>query len=84
MALDEALITANSSGVRTGGGFIANEASYEAFPKYLRTVVGEGLMSIEEAVRKVTSVPAEYFDIKDRGKIEEGRAADLVLLSKDN
>ena len=39
-------------------------------------------MSIEDAVAKVTSVPARYFKIPGRGLIEEGAPADLVLLDK--
>lgn len=36
-------------------------------------------LSLEEAVRKMTSAPAERLGLKDRGKIAKGMKADLVL-----
>lgn len=38
-----------------------------------------GLFSLEEAVRKMTSLTASAFGIKDRGVITEGNFADVVL-----
>jgi N-acyl-D-aspartate/D-glutamate deacylase len=38
-----------------------------------------GVISIEEAVRKLTSQPAEIFGIRDRGRLAPGMAADLLL-----
>ena len=41
-------------------------------------MVGEhaGLLTLEEAVRKMTGLPAEVFGLTDRGGIEAGLAAD--------
>jgi N-acyl-D-amino-acid deacylase len=38
------------------------------------------LFSNAEAIRKMTSLPAERFGLRDRGILREGYAADLVLL----
>ena len=84
MAEEAVFITANLDDAPTGGGVVINTVSHDAFPQYFRTVIGEGLMSIEDAVTKVTSAPAKYFHIPGRGLIEEGVSADLVLLDKED
>lgn len=38
-----------------------------------------GILSLEEAVRKMTSLPAEILGLSDRGLVEVGKAADLVV-----
>ena len=40
-------------------------------------------MSTVDALRAATSLPAKYFGLHDRGVIEPGRRADLVLISGD-
>lgn len=50
------------------------------FPRVIGQYAREqNLFSISEAVRKMTSLPAERFGLKDRGILREGYAADLVL-----
>jgi len=51
------------------------------YPSYvLGTWVRERkVLTLEEAVRRMTSDPADFFGIKDRGRIAPGMAADLVL-----
>lgn len=77
-------ISANLDGAHTGGGTVVSGVARDAFPQYFRTVLGEGLMSIEDAVAKITSEPAKFFKIPGRGLIEEGISADLVLLGKED
>jgi N-acyl-D-aspartate/D-glutamate deacylase len=45
-----------------------------------RWIRERGLMPIERAVRKLTAVPAALFGIKERGTLNEGWFADLVLV----
>lgn len=47
--------------------------------KYVRD---EKIISLEEAVRRMTSLPAQKFQLKDRGLLKEGMAADIVLFSE--
>ncbi len=41
-----------------------------------------GIMSLEEGVRKITSVPADFLGIRDRGRLAEGMAADIVVFDQ--
>lgn len=51
-----------------------------SFPRVLGRYVRElGVLDLPEAVRKMTSLPASIFGLTDRGVLEEGKAADLVI-----
>lgn len=54
------------------------------FPRVLGHYCRElGLFTLEEAVRRMTSVPATVFGLKDRGIIRRGAFADLVVFDPD-
>lgn len=54
------------------------------FPRVLGHYCREQkLFSLSEAIRKMTSLPAQRFGLKNRGQVREGYAADLVLLNPD-
>lgn len=44
--------------------------------KYVRE---EKVIHLEEAIRRMTSLPAQRFKLKDRGLLREGMAADIVI-----
>ena len=48
------------------------------FAKYVRE---EHLLTVEEAVRKVTSLPADVLSLKDRGRLRAGAYADVVIFN---
>jgi N-acyl-D-amino-acid deacylase len=49
-------------------------------PRLLGTYVrDEGLLSWEEAIRKLTSLPADILGLDDRGTLTEGNIADIVI-----
>ncbi len=54
------------------------------FPRVLGRFVREKhLFSLEEAVRKMTSLPASRMSLRDRGRIAPGMKADLVLFNPE-
>lgn len=58
--------------------------SYGTFPRVLRVYQREHkLFSLEEAVHKMTVVPACKLNIKDRGRVKEGYYADLVIFDPE-
>jgi len=61
----------------------AHPRAWGTFVRPLREFVGEKkLISFEQAIRKQTSQAAEFWGLKDRGRIAEGYYADLVLLDR--
>lgn len=56
--------------------------AYGTFPRFLR-MCREGLLPLPEAVRKVTSLPAQHFGLVDRGTIAPGHYADLVVFDPE-
>ncbi len=53
---------------------------YGCFVHVLRRFVRElGLLTLEQAVHKMSGLPARRFGLKERGQIAEGKAADLVV-----
>lgn len=62
---------------RTGGR--PHPRGYGTYPRFLGRYVRERrLLRLEEAVRKITSLPARIMGITDRGMVREGYRADLV------
>lgn len=53
--------------------------SFGTFPRYLQTIREQQLMSLEEAVAKITTLPARILGLKDRGRIALGQYADLTI-----
>jgi len=55
------------------------------YPSYvLGTWVREKkVLTLEEAVRRMTSDPADFFGIRDRGRLQAGLAADLAIFDPD-
>jgi N-acyl-D-aspartate/D-glutamate deacylase len=57
---------------------------FGTFPRVLGEYVrARGLLTLAEAVRKMTSAPCERFGLVGRGRIEEGMQADLVLFDAE-
>jgi N-acyl-D-amino-acid deacylase len=55
-----------------------------AFPRFLARYVRQAkLMPLEEAVRRMTSLPASVLGLEDRGRIAPGMKADLVVFDPE-
>ena len=58
--------------------------TYGTFPRILGDLVrGERLITLSDAVRKMTSYPAQRLGITDRGLVRDGMKADLVVFDPD-
>ena len=69
--------------VAYGDGF-PHPRSYGAFPRVLARYVRElGVLTLEEAVRKMTSMSADLYSMSDRGRLVEGAYADLVVFDPE-
>ena len=69
----------------TTGKIPVHPRFYGTFPRVLGKYVREKkVITLEQAVHKMTGLPAEKLGLKDRGLIRKGMAADLVLFDPDN
>ncbi len=59
------------------------ERATSTFTKFLSMVQNDNLMSIDEAIKKITFEPARKFNLINRGLIKEGYFADLVVFKGD-
>jgi len=58
--------------------------AFGTFPRYLgRYVRNKGILPREEAIRRITSMPAEVYGLPAKGRIKAGYDADLVLFDYD-
>ena len=70
--------------VSTGGilgQLVMNRSSYGYAPRFIREYsLDRHMFTLEEAVRKLTSLPADSARLHDRGRLEPGMAADIVVM----
>ena len=65
-------------------GEYPNPRTYGCFPVVLGEFVrAEKQLRLPEAIRKMTSFPAQRLGLKDRGLIKDGYKADIVLFNPD-
>ncbi|MEQ1677901.1 MAG: amidohydrolase family protein [Chitinophagaceae bacterium] len=74
---------ASDATIRTFGYGMPHPRGYgtnaRVLSKYVRE---EKVISLEEAIRRMTSLPAQKFQLKDRGLLKEGYAADIVIFDE--
>lgn len=75
---------ASDGGVVAPGEGMPHPRNYGTFARVLSLYVREaGLLTLPEAVRKMSGMPAGRLGLTDRGVIREGAVADLVVLAPD-
>jgi N-acyl-D-amino-acid deacylase len=58
--------------------------AWGTFPRYLARYVRElGILTLEQAIRKMTSLPAQRLGFPDRGLLRPGMAADIVCFDPE-
>jgi N-acyl-D-amino-acid deacylase len=61
--------------------FLPNQNAFGGMVRYLRRTVREAkILTLEEAIRKITCLPARKHLIKDRGILKAGAYADIVVM----
>jgi len=77
------MIGSDHNGVRVGEGplgGIQHPRAYGAFPRVIAKYVREDVvLSLGEAIRRMTSLPAKKLKLRNRGVIREGMWADIVV-----
>ena len=75
---------ASDAGVRQVDDTVPHPRGYGNNARVLGHYVRElKLISLEDAIRKMTSLPAQTFGFRDRGLIREGLAADIVIFDEN-
>ena len=79
MASPFGMIGSDGSLTKLGDGS-PHPRAFGTYPRVLGHYVRErGILSLEEAVRKMTSFPAARLGLRDRGLLREGLAADITI-----
>jgi N-acyl-D-aspartate/D-glutamate deacylase len=63
------------------GSLPVHPRDYGTFPRALAQARDLGLLGLEAIIAKMTSLPADRFGLRDRGRIAEGAFADLVVFN---
>ena len=71
---------ASDGGIRVFGEGMPHPRAYGTNARVLAEYVRKrGVLTLEDAIRRMTSLPARTFGFKDRGVLREGAAADLLI-----
>ncbi len=74
------MIDTDASPVNPASVSSTHPRAFGAFPRVIaKYVMEDGVITLEEAVRRMTSLAAQRLGMEDRGVVAEGMAADLVV-----
>ncbi len=76
-------MVASDAGIAKFGSGMPHPRAYGTNARVLGRYVHElKVLRLEEAVRRMTSLPAQKFNLRDRGLIREGMAADILVFDE--
>ena len=74
------VLTGSDGNIQIPGKSFTHPRSYGTFPRKIRRYVMEKKwLTMEQAIRAATSLPAEVLGLENRGKLQEGYIADIVV-----
>ncbi len=76
------LIGSNSPSLADSQAMLKPERSVNTFPQFLKIVAAKNI-PIEEAIKKITLVPAKIFNLRKMGMLAEGWQADIAMLKDE-
>ena len=72
--------TASDGGVQTPGDTVPHPRSYGTFPRKIgRYAIDDKIVSLEQAIRSSSGLPADILKLSDRGYLKAGQFADVVV-----
>jgi N-acyl-D-aspartate/D-glutamate deacylase len=72
--------TASDGSSQAPGDTVPHPRSYGTFPRKIgRFALAEGILSVEQAIRSASGLPADILGLKDRGYLRPGYFADVVV-----
>ena len=75
-------VSLSTDGILSGG--TPHPRSYGTIPRFIEKFVNsKKLIPLTEAIRKMTSLPAQRLGLTNRGRLTPGYAADLVILKAE-
>jgi len=81
------IISSNGAGydiAHSKTGELVHPRSFGTFPKILaRYVLGKRILRWEEAIKKMTMLPAQKFGLEKRGQLKERYFADITIINRD-
>ena len=84
LAADWVMIDTDASPVNPATHASAHPRAFGAFPRVIAKYVREDhALTLEDAVRRMSSMPAHRLGIRDRGLIVPGMAADLLIFDPE-
>ena len=78
---EQAMVSSNGASLPDDPDILKQERFYNTFPRFLEVVNSQKPISLEKAIKKITSDAARKFGLKQRGVIQSDNFADLTMFS---